>query len=173
MKTLIRISTAFAAAALLLVPVTTINANPTDDPIAQAHIVKGDELAAEGRYGSARGEYRKAVELQREQGVLPETALRRIAYTFYYEDRFQSAGGTMVDLAEEAATYGDIVAEVWALADAAWIAGVEGNKQVVDRHLAKVDKLLTSPYLPEDVKNQIRTTRLASIESFETLTLTP
>ena len=174
MKKQIRLSVLFAAASLFLVlPTTDIAADPIDDPAVQSFIVKGDELAAEGRFGSARSEYKKAVKLQRARGVLPDIALRRIANAYYFQDRYQAAGATLVDLAEEAAEYGDIGTEIWAYADAAWIAGVEGNKQVVERHLARVDKLLTSPYLPEDVKAKVRDARLASAESVRTVALTP
>ena len=174
MKKLIRLSVLFAAASLfLVVPVADVAADPIDDPAVQAFIAKGDELAAEGRFGSARGQYKQAVAIQRAQGELPDIALRRIANTYYFQDRYQAAGATLVDLAEEAAEYGDIGAEIWAYADAAWIAGAEANKQVVDRHTAKVDKLLKSPYLPEDIKAKVRETRLASAESVRTVALTP
>jgi hypothetical protein len=113
------------------------------------------------------------VTLQREQGVLPEIALRRIANTYYYQDRYQAAGATLVNLADEAATYGDIGAEVWALADAAWVAGIEGNKPVMERHLARVDKLLTSPYLPADVKAKVKETRITAIDTSQRYAVTP
>ena len=174
MKGLVRLSALLAAATLFLaLPVSDLSANPTGDPAVQAYIVRGDELASEGNYGAARGQYKKAVELQREQGVLPEVALRRIANTYYYQDRYQAAGATLVSLAEEAATYGDIGAEVWALADAAWVAGIEGNKQVMERHLAKVDKLLSSPYLPAEIKAKVRTTRMTAIETSQRYAVTP
>jgi hypothetical protein len=170
-----RLSTLSIAAAFtfLALPASDLNADPGTDPGVREHILKGDELAAQGKYGSARGEYRKAVELQRQHGELPVEALRRIAYSYFYQDRFQSAGGTLVALAEEAATFGDIATEAWALADAAWLAGVNGNWQVVDKHVARVEKLLTSPYLPDEIKLQIRQQRLAAIESGEFLALAP
>ncbi|NIR46714.1 MAG: hypothetical protein GWN99_20115 [Gemmatimonadetes bacterium] len=162
-----------AALAFLAVPLPDISAEPTGDPAVQAHLLKGDELAAQGKYGSARDEYKKAVELQRQRGELPAEALRRIAYSYFYQERFQAAGHTLVSLAEEAATYGDIATEVWALADAAWLAGVNGNWQMVEKHVARVEKLLTSPYLPDEIKAKVRQQRLASIESGEFLALTP
>lgn len=162
-----------AALAFLALPATNLDADPGSDAAVQEHILKGDELAAQGHYGSARGEYRKAVELQRQSGELPTEALRRIANSYFYQDRFQSAGATLVELAEEAATYGDIATEVWALADAAWLAGVNGNWQVVEKHVARVEKLLTSPYLPDEIKRQIRQQRLAAIESGELRALAP
>jgi hypothetical protein len=159
--------------AFLALPASNLNADPVSDGAVLEHILKGDELAAQGKYGSARGEYRKAAELQRQLGELPVDAMRRIANSYFYQDRFQSAGATLVRLAEEAATFGDIAAEVWALADAAWLAGLNGNWQVVEKHVARVEKLLTSPYLPDEIKQQVREQRLASIESDRLLALAP
>lgn len=174
MRNFIKLPTLFAAATLFVtLPVTELNATSKEDPVVQAYIARGDELAAEGRFGSARSHYRKAVELQRAEGELPDAALRRIANTYYFQDRYQAAGHTLVELAKEAASYGDIAVEVWALADAAWIAGIEGNTQVMEHHLVKVDKLLTSPYLPDDVKQRVRARRLAGIESADRVALTP
>ncbi|MEE9132343.1 MAG: hypothetical protein V3U13_02165 [Gemmatimonadota bacterium] len=126
----------------------------------QAHLDKGDVLFSRGDFGSARKEYAVAADLARGEGQVPVKALRRIANTQYYEGRYQSAGLTLLKLAKEAAEYGDIVTEAWAVADAAWVAGIAGDKIDVDRRVAQLERLLTSPYLPDDVREEIRTKRL-------------
>lgn len=144
----------------------------TSSPVAaevQALIEKGDAYAAEGHFGRARRAYSEAVKLQRQHGQLPARALRRIANAHYYQDRYQTAGKVLEDLAEEAAEFGDLEVQVWALADAAWIAGIAGLKLDMDRRLARLDKLMTSQFLPEDIRREVTSKRLAGIASGEYL----
>ena len=54
--------------------------------------------------------------------------------------------------------------EIWRL---------EGNKPVMERHLARVDKLLTSPYLPADVKAKVKETRITAIDTSQRYAVTP
>lgn len=155
-----------AGAALLVLPASNLAATPQlDDAIAaqvQDHLDRGDQLAAEGHYGSARGEYRAVAELERAEGKLPATALRRIANSFYYQDRYQQAGKMLENLAKEASTYGDLGVQVWATADAAWVAWIAGDKIDMERRLERLNRLMTSPYLPDDIRSEVTAKRLAS-----------
>ncbi len=155
-----------AGAALLVLPASNLAAAPQlDDAVAaqvQEHLDRGDQLAAKGHYGSARREYRAAAELERAEGKLPATALRRIANSYYYQDRYQQAGKMLENLAREASTYGDLVVQVWAVADAAWVAWIAGDKIDMERRLERLHRLMTSPYLPDEVREEIQTKRLAS-----------
>lgn len=162
-------SLALCCAALLLAVPAAAMSSPVDDPTIassetndeiKAHMERGDELYALGELAKAREEYEAAVQLSREIGDLPAKALRRIAYTQYYEGRYQTAGKTLLQLAEEAAEYGDLATQAWAIADAAWVAWRAGDKIDMDRRIARLEKLLGSPYLPGDVKQKIRTKRL-------------
>jgi tetratricopeptide (TPR) repeat protein len=132
---------------------------PPDHEI-QAHFDRGDEFLSQGDLSAARKEYEVAAAMIRKNGQLPAKALHRIAYTQYYEGRYQTAGKTLEKLAEEAAAFGDLKTEAWALADAAWVAWKAGDTIDVHRRVARLERLLTSPYLPSDVKAEIKAKRL-------------
>lgn len=141
-------------------------------PEADAYLSKGDELMAERRYTAARRAYKAAAELLRAEGKLPVKPLRRIADAYYYEGRYQSAAGTLDRLATEAASYGDLVVEVWALADAAWVDAVAGHKIDMDRRLQRLMRLLDSPYLPEEVRGEVQVKRLSSVATGQMIVAT-
>lgn len=129
-------------------------------PQVQALMQRGDGLVAEGKFGAGRREYSRAVDLMRADGLVPVRPLRRIAYSHYYQRRYRSAIDALEELAEEASEYGDLAARVWAIADAAWIEGVAGLETDLKRRLESLDKLLGSPYLPEDVRQDVINKRL-------------
>ena len=131
-----------------------------DELSAEEYLAKGDELAGEQKYAAARRAYSHAVDLIRAEGGLPTQALRRIANSHYFQGRYQSAALALEELAAEAASFGELTIQAWALADAAWIAAVAGDKIDVDRRLARLDRLLTSSHLPTEVRNEIKTKRL-------------
>jgi tetratricopeptide (TPR) repeat protein len=124
------------------------------------YLDRGDAHFTKRNYSAARRQYRVAAKLTRADGEVPIKALRRIANAHYYEGRYQSAANTLEKLAREAAEYGDLVTQAWAIADAAWVAGRAGAKIDVDRRLVRLERLLGSPYLPDDVRQAIRTQRL-------------
>jgi tetratricopeptide (TPR) repeat protein len=186
MKRSIQLSALLAGAALFaILPASNLSALPQSDdarltssgahvnPQVQEHLLRGDALAAEGRYGAARREYRAAAELTRAQGKLPAKALRRIANSYYFEDRYQAAGKTLEQLAKEAATFGDLGVQVWAIADAAWIAGIAGDKIDMEHRLQRLHRLLGSPYLPNRLREEVRSKRLTAVEANRALSLVP
>lgn len=132
-------------------------ASPND---FQVHLQRGDDLFIQGDLGAARKEYEAAAKLMRENGQVPAKALHRIAYTQYYEGKYQTAGKTLEKLAKEAAAFGDLKTEAWALADAAWVAWKAGDTLDVKARVARLERLLTSPYIPADVKQAIKEKRL-------------
>jgi hypothetical protein len=173
-----RLFALLAAAALLAVAATpdlraapapndtNVSAQMPDiDPEIQTLLDRGDELGAEGNWGAARRHYQLAADLMKRQGLLPSKAMRRIANSHYYQDRYQSAGKILEQLAKEAAAYGELRCQAWALADAAWIAWIAGDKIDMDRRLVRLDRLLTSPYLPVEVRDEVVTKRLAGVAS--------
>lgn len=147
--------------ALVLVVAVPSFGFATDPPSEiQIHLQRGDEFFTQGELTAARKEYEAAVRLMREEDQFPAKAMHRIAYTQYYEGKYQTAGKTLEKLAKEAAAFGALETEAWALADAAWIAWKAGDALDVKRRVARLERLLTSPYLPADVKQQIKTKRL-------------
>jgi hypothetical protein len=109
----------------------------------------------------------------RAEGRLPSRAIRRIANSFYFQDRYQTAGKILLELADEAASYGELRCQVWALADAAWIAGMAGDKIDMERRLIRLERLLDSPYLPAATREEVRNKRLTAIEAGRKLAMVP
>jgi tetratricopeptide (TPR) repeat protein len=139
------------------------NWGTSDNPAAQAHIEKGDEFLGAQDYGQARAHYEQAVEIVRQKADFPGPALYRIAASYYYEGKSQTAANHFDQLANEAAQFGDVVTQIWALADAAWIYGQAGNSFGVEQRVQRVNKLLKSPFIPEDEKRMITSKRLGEI----------
>lgn len=127
---------------------------------AQSRIDKGNELLGEHQYRAARSEYEAAVELILADGDFPNTAMYSIAASYYYEGKPMTAAGRLDELAAEAALYGDVVTQVWAVADAAWIYGRTAAKIDMDSRVERLRRLLKSPYLPEGVLNEVMSKRL-------------
>jgi Flp pilus assembly protein TadD len=184
MKRCFKLTASLAGAALFaLLPVSYLSAQTQTpavvpsaahvSPEVQAYLDQGDALAAEGRYGAARREYRAAAELMRAEGKLPSKAIRRIANSYYFQDRYQTAGKLLLELAEEAASYGQLNCQVWALADAAWIAGIAGDKIDMERRLARLERLLDSPYLPATTREEVTNKRLTAIQAGRKLAMIP
>ena len=171
------------AALLLVAPLLAISATDTTAqkaPVAPgwvstaglpldaiAHIEKGDHLIADRKYGTARMEYEAAVDVLEGQGDFPVVPIRRIADSYYFEGRYQTAVLTLDRLAEEAARNGDAVTQVWALADAAWVLGEDykrrprgGAKMELESRVARLNTLLAGQYLPEDVRQEVMAKRL-------------
>ena len=167
-------------------------AAPPPSAEAQQQIDKGDERAAERRYASARSYYRKAVELTRAEGLVADVALRRVANTFYFQGKYNSAATALQELARDASEAGELELEAWALADAAWMharsGAVDANSREeewrrweggrphvgplwhrehidTERVLVRLERLLESRYLDDDVRDEIRQSRLADLQT--------
>ncbi len=122
--------------------------------MARAQIAVGDRLAAAGDFETARDVYDVAAKMVRSQGELPREAVRRIANAYYFEGDYENAAATLDHLAVEAVAYDDLVAELWALADAAWLTGLGGG--AADLIWQRVERRLDSAELPAAVREQIR-----------------
>lgn len=173
MRSIAQLTAAVAvAAALVLTSATNLSAQEEQEETlrarwavslnaeAQSYMERGDEAFGDGRFAAARTHYQRAIDIIRGDGEFPSTALHRIAATYYFEGKHQTAAAQLDALAAEAATYGDIVTQVWAIADAAWILGKQGAKIDMENRLEKLRKLLRSPYLPYQVRSEIMSKRL-------------
>ncbi len=169
--------------------VESITTGENDD--SRKHIEKGDERAAEGRYSAARREYRKAAKIARAEGRLPVEELGRVANSYYFQGRYESSALTLEELVDEAEEYGELTVQAWALADAAsvyarnaareeatqdylWRDWSGGKLHVapkrprasidMDRVVGELERVLESPYLPDDVRQEIKETRLVDLQ---------
>lgn len=131
----------------------------------ETHLEKGEQLLGQKQFGKARAEFNAALDLITEDGGYPAIAMRRIADSYYLEGRYQKAIAKLDRLAQEAALSGDVVTQAWAVADAAWVlmkdaqrAGKNarnGATMEVKQRLARLERLLQSRYLPQDVRERI------------------
>lgn len=108
----------------------------------------GDLLAARYRYAAARMRYEMAADLERIDGILPVEALRRIANTHYFEGDYGKARQKLVELAAEAAEAGEWETQLWALADAAWLADLAADEASFELHLGQCEVLLDTHDIP-------------------------
>jgi len=145
---LVAVASLAAATPLRVVPVQAGDLPAVLLAVNRFRIEIGDILAANARFDAARRVYGNAANVARADGRLPVEELRRIANAYYFEGEFESARATLLELAEEAASAGDVEAQVWAIADAAWLASLSGAEQEFERHLERVERLLDAHYVP-------------------------
>lgn len=132
---------------------------------ALAEIERGDVLLAAHEFRQAREAYDVAAQLIIAEGGFPSLPLRSIARSYYYEGRYQKAISLLDDLADESAAVGDIATQAWALADAAWVLGVDcrvhapesrpGARLELKDRARRIRMVLASPYLPDDIRADI------------------
>lgn len=138
-------------------------------PQVQIYIARGDELVGAGRYGPAFKQYEMAVKTAREQGHLPSLSSWRWANACFFDGEFVKGADVLDELAQEAATFGDIVVQARALVNAAWLYGKAGREaQMLDR-IAQVEKIVQSPYLPIEEREYL----VARMGGSPTLTSVP
>lgn len=129
------------------------------------YVQLGDMLSAQQRFAAARMRYEMAANLDRSDGILPVEALRRIANAFYFEGDYQMAREWLVELASEAGQYGDRGAQLWALADAAWLADLASDDAGFEFHVGQVEKLLDTYDIP-GARYKVRTMLLRDFTAF-------
>ncbi len=131
--------------------------------MARAQIAVGDRLTAAGDFAAAREVYDVAAKLVRAQGKLPVEATRRIANAYYYEGDYDNAAASLDGLADEAAALGDPNAELWALADVAWLTGLTRSPQVAELRWLEVERLLNSADFPLELREVTRAKLVADL----------
>ncbi len=165
---------AVLATALVYIAVTAVALyadRSTSTPAVVTAMVRfkvelGDRLTSEGQFGAARLAYDVAAKLVRAERYLPVEEVRRIANSYYFEGKYEDAAATLDRLAEEAEAFGDRGAQARAVADAAWVADLGGDESEAARHLERLEPLLGSPALPDDVREEIQTKLMADLEVF-------
>jgi tetratricopeptide (TPR) repeat protein len=125
----------------------------------------GDLLTAQHRFAAARMRYETAANLDRNDGILPVEAVRRIANTYYFEGAYDKARDKLVELAAEAERLGEWETQLWALADAAWLADLSGDDAGFESHLAQLETLLDSHEMP-GARYKVRTMLAKNFTAF-------
>lgn len=103
----------------------------------------------------ARRDYASAVELMRAHDVYAGPALVSLAHVTYATDSHARAAKVLVEAGREAAKYGDLALQARSLFEASVLLGQNGDTGAATQLLAEVQRLMTSPYLPTDVKDEI------------------
>lgn len=123
--------------------------------VVQPLVSHGDMLTGLQRFPEAQREYRQAAVIARQQGHLPSFTLWHLAGSYYYQGDPRRAADVMKQLADEAATSGDLAVEALALFNSAWLNGQGGRGEVAATQIADLRKLLGSPYMPIALKEHL------------------
>jgi len=145
-----------AAATPLSAPPDISSFAPNTTAASAYRVQLGDLLTMNGKFDLARREYAAAVNLARAAGYLPVEELRRIANTYYFERNYTNAIAVLEGLAREAGSLGEAETQVWAMADATWIAGLGDDEDLMERYLERLEDLLDTYELP-GARYKIRT----------------
>lgn len=100
----------------------------------------------------ARRDLQSAVEVLRARQLYAGPTLVSLANVTFTVDGSTKAARVLVDAAEEAAAFGDIVVQTQSLFEASLLYKEAGDHGQAIRLLDATRKLLQSPYLPKDVK---------------------
>ena len=124
-------------------------------PVVRAIVANGDALTGARRYTAAQQEYRRAAAIVGKQGHLPSYTMWHLACSLYYEGNPDGAAAVLDHLATEAQRSGDIVVEVLAMYNSAWLSGQAGSGQAATVKIDGVQRLLHSPYMPASIRDQL------------------
>ncbi|KPK80425.1 MAG: hypothetical protein AMS25_09025 [Gemmatimonas sp. SM23_52] len=134
--------------------------------MVESQLVVGDRLTTLGDFESAREVYDVAAKMMRVQGKAPVEPLRRIANAYYFEGQYDSATATLDALAAEAKSLGETVSEIWAIADAARMAWLDGAEGEAEQRSSRALALLDSFTLPKELRAEIRAKLTADLTVF-------
>ena len=155
--TLIGSAAVLTAAASVAPAMNEMEEGPaTSKTLAVSHVEVGDQLTAYKHFDYARSEYAAAAELARKAGDLPVLAVRRIANSYYFEGDYVSAARVLDGLAAEAGERDEVLTQIWALADAAWMAVVVEDEAGLNRRMEKLHGLLESGELSAEDREAVK-----------------
>ena len=156
---------AVLAAATPISPPRDLASTSSTTSVSAYRIDLGDLLTMNGKFDLARREYAAAVNIAREQGIMPVEELRRIANSYYFEQNYTNAIAVLEGLAREAGSQGEVETQVWAYADAAWIAGLGEYHDMMGRYVEEIENLLDTHEL-DGARYKIRTGLMKNLTVF-------
>jgi hypothetical protein len=121
----------------------------------QLHVKRGDALRASLLFTEAQREYRQAVEIARREGHLPSRTMWLLANAYYNGGDVRGAATVLDQLANEAASVGDVAVQAIAIYNAAWLNGQAGQTTQAAARVAQVERLLRSPYMPGALRDYL------------------
>ncbi len=155
-------------AAYISLDIGTGSAASRTAAIAEANtlVEEGDRLTAGARFDQARELYGAAADIARSGGVLPVEPVRRVANAFYFEGRYEEAAEVLKAFAAEASAWDDPVAQAWALADAAVLAGLADEKDDSVRHWDALRALIETSAFPDEARTEVESKLEANLNVF-------
>ena len=117
-------------------------------PAVLAHVRRGDALRSGLRFVAAQQEYRLAAETARREGHLPSRTMWLLANAHYNAGDPRGAAAVLDQLSAEAARVGDVAVQALAIYNAAWLNGQAGRTTEAASRVARLERLLRSPYMP-------------------------
>jgi hypothetical protein len=123
---------------------------------AQQLAQRGDERWRAYDLSGARRDLQEAVEIMRARDVYAGPTLEALAHVTFALAEPGRAAKVLVAASEEAARYGDLALQVSALFEASVLYSQQGDVAQAEELLGRVERLLSSRYVPEELKQQIR-----------------
>ncbi len=121
----------------------------------QLYVGRGDELASRLRYDAAAREYARAADIARGEGHLASGTSWKLATAHYYDGNLLGAAAALDQLTNEAALVGDLEVEALSIYYAAWLDGKAGRGPEMGAHVARLEGLLRSQYLPVALRDRL------------------
>jgi hypothetical protein len=124
-------------------------------PEVQLYIGRGDELAGRLRYGAAAREYARAGDIARREGHLASGTSWKQASAHYNNGNLVGAAAALDQLTDEAARVGDLEVEALSIYYSAWLNGKAGRGAEMAAHVARLEGLLRSQYVPVALRDRL------------------
>jgi len=121
----------------------------------QRHVGRGDELSGQLRFAAAAVQYRRAAEIARREGHLPSWTTWKLANAYFNGDNLIGAANALDQLATEAAVVGDLPVQALAIFNSAWLHSKAGHRTETGTRVARLERLLRSPYMPIAIRDHL------------------
>ena len=136
---------------------TLFNARPAPDSARVEEILlKADNATAAGRMVEARRMYKSLIDEQHDARQYAGKAIWRLATNHIYDGDARRGAELLDDLAVEASRFGDPTMELNATFEAAILWQKVKRNDLAMRNLERVQYLLQSPALKDDLKTRIQ-----------------
>ena len=129
------------------------------DSIAGVNLTRAQSLHGRMRFAAARREYLEAAKKLEAGRHMPCHALWKAAETYYAEGNLARAASTLDLVAQKASAFGHPDMQANALFESAILYEQVGAPSQAVTRLQRLDAVLTSPYLPADVRAAIAARR--------------
>ena len=150
---------AFSATAARTDVTTTSVADPLRDSLAGANLTRAQALHQRMRFADARREYMEAAKKLEAGSVMPCEALWSAAEMYYAEGNVTRAAQMLDLVAAKAATFGHPSMQARALLESAILFEQVGSASQSMTRLARLDAVLESTQVPDDVRTAIAARR--------------